>query len=225
MNIFWKKYWINWNHELKVALIIRGKSREQEALFCFHQKFLHLAQTANIKSSNYDGRLYLSSQNHLKKIVKVSFCLIWFDLRVHYDLSSVQIHNALYEFFFKVIECSWTRLHYKIDYVSKNTNLNTSYRKEKQFDNIRPINASSYWPSLKNLIVCGQIYLWFYDLKPTLIKSQHFCPNKEDRLLQNLQCRTLPKDDITGSFRYSWLWNLRFWLFADQENVETPNNE
>jgi len=42
----------------------------------------------------------------------------WFDLSVYYDLSSVQIHKALYKF----LKSHW--LHYEIDYVDIDTFLN-----------------------------------------------------------------------------------------------------
>jgi len=58
------------------------------------------------------------------------------DLRVYYDLSSVQIHDALYEFFKS--HCMFMNvMYYEIDYVNINTNLNTLKRTVTQFDNIR----------------------------------------------------------------------------------------
>jgi len=44
--------------------------------------------------------------------------LIWFDLSVYYDLSSIQIHKALYKF----LKSHW--LHDDIDYVDIDTFLN-----------------------------------------------------------------------------------------------------
>ncbi len=44
--------------------------------------------------------------------------MIWFDLSVYYDLSSVQIHEAFYKF----LKSHW--LHYEIDYVDIDTFLN-----------------------------------------------------------------------------------------------------
>ncbi len=51
---------------------------------------------------------------HLNPISRLG----WFDLSVYYDLSSVQIHKALYKF----LKSHW--LHYEIDYVDIDTLLN-----------------------------------------------------------------------------------------------------
>ena len=52
--------------------------------------------------------------------------MIWFDLSVYYDLSSVQIHKALYKF----LKSHW--LYYDFDYVNKDSFLKLTER--RQFD-------------------------------------------------------------------------------------------
>jgi len=46
-------------------------------------------------------------------VPKILHWFDWFDLSVYYDLSSVQIHKALYKF----LKSHW--LYYNIDYVNK----------------------------------------------------------------------------------------------------------
>jgi len=84
--------------------------------------------------------------------------LIWFDLSVYYDLSSVQIHKALDKF----LKSHW--LHYNIDYVDKDAFLNNEQNGDSLITCFKQIHSSNspFWikfilQNVLNWFLCCEI--------------------------------------------------------------------
>jgi len=68
-------------------------------------------------ASSYHIKAHFTRDIFAHNVVIKRYCndLIWFDLSVYYDLSSVQIQKALYKF----LKSHW--FYYDIDYVNKDS--------------------------------------------------------------------------------------------------------